>query len=228
MTSGENSRLRYSREDVKRCVVANVQKVFEKQSQLSRGIDGRVYYLCWATTTRSQNSKTYQALRNHVIIILHSYRTKHNIGLRPDTRASRSDLASPDQSLSAVLRPPSAPLCRSPTVFGVCSAAECTICGFILNVQMLQNVEMSHRPCRTSCSVNQSPLRTNPCSHAMTTFGRPYCAESCNAYQKSRELNCVYGIIQHLSSAPVLQLVRASDQNSEVTGSNCDWISLLK
>ena len=52
LTSGENSRLRYSRGVVKRGVVANVQKVFEKQSELGRGRN-------WATTTQSLNSKTY-------------------------------------------------------------------------------------------------------------------------------------------------------------------------
>ena len=61
LTSGENNRLRYSWGFVKRGVVANFQKVFEKQSELGGGRN-------WATTTRSLNSKTYEVLRNHVII----------------------------------------------------------------------------------------------------------------------------------------------------------------
>ena len=44
LTSGENSRLRYSRGFVKRGVVANVQKVFEKQPELGRSRN-------WATMT---------------------------------------------------------------------------------------------------------------------------------------------------------------------------------
>ena len=52
LTSGENSTLCYSRGFVKHCIVANIQKVFEKQSELGRGRN-------WATMTRSLNSKTY-------------------------------------------------------------------------------------------------------------------------------------------------------------------------
>ena len=52
LTSGENSRPCYSRGFVKRGIVANVQKVFEKQSELGRSRN-------WATITQSLNSKTY-------------------------------------------------------------------------------------------------------------------------------------------------------------------------
>ena len=43
-TSGENSRLRYSRGFVKRGVVANFQKMFEKQSELGRGRNCQLGY----------------------------------------------------------------------------------------------------------------------------------------------------------------------------------------
>ena len=44
LTSGENSRLCYSRGFVKRGVVANFQKVLEKQSELGRGRNCQLGY----------------------------------------------------------------------------------------------------------------------------------------------------------------------------------------
>ena len=72
LTSGENSRLCYLRGFVKRGVVANIQKVFEKQSELDRGRN-------WTTTTRSLN---YYLLHNYVIIACLPYKTQYWLATR--------------------------------------------------------------------------------------------------------------------------------------------------